>query len=170
MIKYLNDIKRTGEILINLSNVFFVIAALIVLNKNPAIGCLFLLIAIVSVIHHAEYNILLNKKIWGKIDIIVACTGSITIFIYGLKCIYNNKDSHIINTHRTFLLVMCSVILAVFASGICISGACCDYNSKKCPKSLETECEHINYLIYHSLWHILIGVSAMMFVILITFD
>jgi len=153
--------ERLGDTLIIVSNVFFLIAALISFSRHPILGVIFLAIAIISTIHHSGWNVLLGEAAWGKIDVVFATVGSFVIFVYGLYYIHRNRHLAVFGTQRTFLLWVCSIILSVLAIGMIIAA--------KCPHTTK-ECHNIQYLIYHSIWHILSGIGGMFYAVLITAD
>jgi hypothetical protein len=156
------SIKRLGDTLIIVSNVFFIIAALISYRKHPILGILFLLIAVISAIHHSGWNILLGEAAWGKIDVVFAIGGSFFIFVYGLYYIHRNSHLEVFGTQRTFLIWLCSIIISVLAMGMLIAA--------KCPHTTNKECYTIQYLIYHSIWHILAGITGMFYAVLLMVD
>jgi hypothetical protein len=159
--RYLNSVESIGDTLVVLSNVFFLFASLIAFNNHPKLTIIFIIIAITSTIHHSGWNILLGKNIWGIIDVVVATIGVLLIVIYGLYHFHCNRHLKIFGTQRTFLLMLSSVIISIFAIGMFISAAC-PHTHKKC--------HNIQYLIYHSIWHILAGITAMFYSILLTLN
>jgi hypothetical protein len=159
--KDIKSLERLGDTLIILSNVFFIIAALISYKKHQILGVLFLLIAVISSIHHSGWNFLLGEAAWGKIDVVFAVGGSFVIFVYGLYYIHRNSNLEVFGTQRTFLIWLCSILMSVFAIGMLIAA--------KCPHT-NKDCHNIQYLIYHSIWHILGGVAGMFYAILLTVD
>jgi hypothetical protein len=158
--KNIKSIERLGDTLIVLSNVFFLVAALISCN-HPILAVIFLSIAVISTIHHSGWNVLLGKSVWGKIDVVFATIGSFVIFAYGLYYIHRNRHLAVFGTQRTFLIWVCGIILSVLAIGMVIAA--------KCPHT-NKECYNIQYIIYHSIWHILAGIAGMFYAILLTSD
>jgi hypothetical protein len=67
----------------------------------------------------------------------------------------------VFGTQRTFLIWLCSIIISIFAIGMLVAA--------KCPHT-NKDCHNIQYLIYHSIWHILGGIAGMFYSILLTVD
>jgi hypothetical protein len=188
------SIDKVTEILHTLvvwSNVFYILAALISFyGGHKTLGIIFCFIAVISVIHHTNWNIGFSSKTWGNIDVATATAGSLAILAYGLWFVFINRGLAIFKTRRTFMIgiffVMLS-LLALFVFGIALysvkdidpddpekgifgplTGAMKAGNVKKANELCYKRSKQQEYLIYHTIWHMLGGIVGVFFVTLIT--
>lgn len=186
----LDKVAKILHTLVVWSNLFYLFAALIAFyGKHHLLGYIFLAITIISTIHHSNWNVVLGRKAWDYIDVATATGGSLAILVYGLWYVFINRELDIFKTKRTFMIGIFFVLLsffALFAFGVAtwvtkdepvqdpdqgltgpLAGATADAQEK-----VHVECDirsrQIQYLIYHSIWHVMGGIVGVFFVTLIT--
>ena len=177
------------------SNIFYILAAIVAFyTGHRAIGVIFLIIATTSVIHHSNKDDGLKTSIWGKIDSATTTAGSLAILIYGVWQIFVKRKHDVLKSKRTFMIGIVFVFLALLAlvifgfamtitsglktndptKGVCgplsdaarLGTAVVNKNDQTCyTRSLQTQ-----YLIYHTIWHMLGGIVGIFFITLITLN
>jgi hypothetical protein len=175
--------------------VFYLFAATVSFyTGHHILGAIFLTIAVTSVIHHSNRDDGLSPSTWGKIDVAMATIGSLIILIYGIWKIFVNRKHDVLKSKRTYMIGVVFVLVALLAltifgfAGTITSGLKTsdpnrgltgplsdatapgsvpgvDINQICYDRSLQTQ-----YLIYHTIWHILGGIVGIFFVTLITLN
>jgi len=147
-------IQQTLNNLIIWSNIFFVFAAIVSFyGRKPLLGWIFFSIAVVSTVHHANWG---GKWFWGKMDLFVAYGGTGIMILYGLWYLYINRTTPALKTRQSLMIGICGVGLFVVALVMCVMA-----------KIRSTRKNH-EFLLYHSLWHLLGGITGIFFAIFIT--
>ena len=188
------SIDRVTKILHTLvvwSNIFYLLAAGISFYAgHKTLGVIFLVIAIVSVVHHSNWNVGFSSKVWGDIDVGTATAGSLAILAYGLWFVFTNRQLAIFKTKRTFMIGIFFVLISLLAlsafgfalfavknvtpddpeRGIIgpLTAAIQSGDNKKADDLCDKRSKQITYLIYHTIWHMLGGIVGVFFVTLIT--
>jgi len=184
----LNKITQILHTLVVWSNVFYLFAAIMAfMSGYNILGIIMILITAISTLYHINSNMFgISNKIWSVLDVTTATGGSIAILIYGIIFMFKNRGMDIFYTRRTFMIGFIFVILMAFSLLIFIVarlgvgkitpddpnkglfgpliGATPDEIDEKC----YTTSRQAEYLIYHTIWHLLGGVVGIIFMILIT--
>jgi len=183
-INSLNNIEKVMHTLVVWSNVFYILAAIMAfIGGYNILGILFLIVAVVSTIHHANLNFVLSQYIWGKLDVTIANIVGIGAMIYASWYVIKNKEY---KDRRNIVLYISIFVLAILS----ITAFALSHQSIK-PEDLpqdeekgftgpifadmkstqEYTCEQkakiIMYLVYHTIWHMLGGIAGMFLVLVI---
>ena len=183
-INSLNNIEKVMHTLVVWSNIFYILAAIMaIIGGYNILGILFLIVAVVSTIHHANLNFVLSQYIWGKLDVILANIVGIGAMIYASWYVIKNKEY---KDRRYIVLYISIFVLAILS----ITAFALSHQSIK-PEGLpqdeekgftgpifadmkstqEYTCEQkakiIMYLVYHTIWHMLGGIAGMFLVLVI---
>lgn len=183
-INSLNNIEKVMHTLVVWSNIFYILAAIMaIIGGYNILGILFLIVAVVSTIHHANLNFVLSQYIWGKLDVILANIVGIGAMIYASWYVIKNKEY---KDRRNIVLYISIFVLAILS----ITAFALSHQSIK-PEGLpqdeekgftgpifadmkstqEYTCEQkakiIMYLVYHTIWHMLGGIAGMFLVLVI---
>lgn len=183
-INSLNNIEKVMHTLVVWSNIFYILAAIMAfIGGYNILGILFLIVAVVSTIHHANLNFVLSQYIWGKLDVTIANIVGIGATIYASWYVIKNKEY---KDRRNIVLYISIFVLTILS----ITAFALSHKSIK-PKGLpqdeekgftgpifadmkstqEYTCEQkakiIMYLVYHTIWHMLGGIAGMFLVLVI---
>jgi len=187
----IDDITEILHTLVVWSNIFYLLAAMVSFyGGHPVLGSIFLVIMVTSIIHHANCNFGVSERILSYADVSVATLGSLAILLYGLWFVFINRKMAIFKTKRTYMIGVFFVLLsllALVAFGIA-TFAVKDINpedpehgvvgpivkavragdEEKVNKECYDRSRQIQYLLYHTVWHIMGGIVGVFFVTLIT--
>lgn len=170
------------------SHVFYIIAAFIAFyTKHYAIMIIAIVITIASIIHHLNTA----NKLWGHIDFITASSGALLILIYSIIVIWSQKIPIVGDKLRVSLIIL-YLFITVFAiityvlahfntDGIVtdpVKGGAFGpvvtlpmSNMSNLNQTDSQECldmsHQINYIYYHTLWHIFGGIAGIIIIIFI---
>ena len=183
-INSLDNIEKVMHTLVVWSNIFYILAAMMaIIGGYKILGVLFLILAVVSTIHHANLNFVLSQYIWGKLDVTLANIIGLGATIYAIWYVIKNKQY---KDRRNIVLYISIFILAILS----ITAFVLSHQSLK-PENLpqdeekgftgpifadikstqEYTCEQkakiIIYLVYHTIWHMLGGIAGMFLVLVI---
>lgn len=166
------------------SNIFYIIAAILCFvnfKKHYKItGIGILVIAIVSIIHHSNENVGVSGGVWGTLDVALANIGGV-IALLVLMYLLLKKKTHVTLAVVTILLGLLSIVFFIFSE---IEGARSNVNdpTKSWGGKIFTvtddpvtntvdytvHSQQAMYLVYHTIWHILSGLTAMIWAVSVT--
>ena len=160
------------------SNVFYVLAGLYALitfkSWYKLMGIFILVIATVSVIHHSNENLGINAKIWGQLDVILANTGALIAMIVLIYLLYQ-KRTHVGLAMGTIIIAFSAIIMYIFseieAGKVKISDPTKSWGGNIFTAEQDDytdESRQAMYLCYHTIWHILSGLAALLWVLSVT--
>lgn len=183
-INSLDNIEKVMHTLVVWSNIFYILAAMMaIIGGYKILGVLFLILAVVSTIHHANLNFVLSQYIWVKLDVTLANIIGLGATIYAIWYVIKNKQY---KDRRNIVLYISIFILTILS----ITAFVLSHHSLK-PENLpqdeekgftgpifadikstqEYTCEQkakiIMYLVYHTIWHMLGGIAGMFLVLVI---
>jgi len=173
------------------SNIFYIIAAILCFanfKKHYKIfGVGLLVIAAVSIVHHSNERVGFSAGVWGTLDVTLANIGgviAITILIYLLF----KKKTHVTLAVITILLGFLSILFFIFSEiegarvNATLKGGANDptkswggkiFTVADTPLSIidyTAQSQQAMYLVYHTIWHILSGITAMIWAVSVTTD
>ena len=166
------------------SNIFYIIAAILCFvnfKKHYKItGVGILVIAIVSIIHHSNKRAGFSTEIWGTLDVMLANTGGV-IALLVLMYLLLKKKTHVTLAAITILLGLLSIVFFIFSeiegSRATIKDPTKSWGGKIFTVSDPTtivdvdytsQSQQAMYLVYHTIWHILSGITAMIWAVSVT--
>jgi len=139
-----------------------------------------LVIAIVSIIHHSNKRAGFSTEIWGTLDVMLANTGGV-IALLVLMYLLLKKKTHVTLAAITILLGLLSIVFFIFSeiegSRATIKDPTKSWGGKIFTVSDPTtivdvdytsQSQQAMYLVYHTIWHILSGITAMIWAVSVT--
>lgn len=184
----LTDILHT---LVVWSNVFYVFAAAIgFMSGHNIIAVIMLTIAVISTVYHTRLNVAgVSNKVWGHVDVVTAFVGSCIILVYGVYVVVSNRELSLLKSRRTITIGIVFIIMAVVSIAIFILARISlggvdpedpdkgiigplvgDSDVDNIKKKCYTRFRQAQFLVYHTIWHILGGIVAIFLSILITLE
>jgi len=173
------------------SNIFYIIAAILCFvnfKKHYKItGIGILIIALVSIIHHSNERVGFSAGVWGTLDVTLANIGGLlatSILIYLLL----KKKTHATLAIITILLGFLSILFFVFSeiegsrASATLNGGGNDPTKSWGGKiftvadpqigviDYTAQSQQSMFLVYHTIWHILSGLTAMLWAVSVTTD
>jgi len=143
------------------------------------VGVGLLIVATVSIIHHSNERIGFSAGIWGTLDVVLANVGGL-IAMSVLMYLLLKKKTHVTLAVVTILLGLLSIVFFIFSE---IEGARSKVNdpTKSWGGKIFTvtddptntvdytvQSQQAMYLVYHTIWHILSGLTAMIWAVSVT--
>lgn len=160
------------------SNIFYLIAGIYALIKHQyAFGLIILLIGIISTIHHSNYNLFFSKNTWSKFDGILANILVIITFTY----IAINQYKYFQNHNNFFVPYNIVIFISIFTLLFFLLGFFQKLNNPDYQDedvgivgpilaeedpglSCKNKSKQAISMVYHIIWHILSGITAILFV------
>lgn len=178
------SLKRVLEVLhtsVMWSHIFYMATGILALyTGHPSIAILSFVVTVVSMIHHADAA----NKFFGKADMVTATSSLIFILFYSIFIVWKKKMPIIGVKNRVAMIVM-FIMITVFATlffylahltvkniqddpikgfiGPILTEEKEDPDAQEC---LDMS-KQINYVFYHTLWHMFGGIAGMLIVIFI---
>ena len=163
------------------SNVFYLIAGLYALISfrrwYRLMGLFILIIGVVSVIHHSNENLGIDAKVWGVLDVVLANVGAFVAIVVLVYLLTQNK-THIRLAIATFTIAITAIIMFIFSeiessrakknlgsSDPTKSWGGKIFTAEPTPKDYLGESQQAMFLCYHTIWHILSGLTAIFWVL-----
>lgn len=180
----LKKVRKVLHTSVIYSHLFYILVCFVALyTKHYLVAFFAILTTVISIKHHSD----MSNKIFSTADVITASISGILIFIYSIYIVWKhkipikNKTSNIIVTIIFIVITSLAFLFYYLArksplkSSISvdpdkgISGPIFVHN-------IQTEDEEtcrdisyqINYIYYHTLWHIFGGIAGLFIIILIT--
>ena len=166
------------------SNIFYIIAAILCFvnfKKHYKItGVGILVIATVSIIHHSNKRAGFSAEIWSTLDVMLANIGGV-IALLVLMYLLLKKKTHVTLAVVTILLGLLSIVFFIFSeiegSRASIKDPTKSWGGKIFTVSDPTttvgvdytsQSQQAMYLVYHTIWHILSGITSMIWAVSVT--
>jgi len=165
------------------SNIFYIIAAILCFvnfKKHYKItGVGILLIAIVSIVHHSNERVGVSAGVWSTLDVVLANIGGV-IALLVLMYLLLKKKTHITLAVITILLGLMSIVFFIFSeiegNRVKVKDPTKSWGGKIFTVSgpetqvidYTEQSQQAMYLVYHTIWHILSGITAMIWAVSVT--
>ena len=165
------------------SNLFYIAAVITAMvafkGLYRGLGIGILMIAIVSIIHHSNEKVGLGAPVWSVLDVVLANMGVVTALCALIYLTYHNK----VNRRLALCTVILGVVSLVMFIFSLIESARAKSNSKTndpikswggniftaenpdSQKDYTAESQQAMYLTYHTMWHVLSGLTVLLWVI-----
>jgi len=179
---YTSLLETLHNICIN-SNIFYIIGAVLCFvnfkKQYKIAGVGILVVALVSIIHHSNERVGFSVGVWSILDVALANIGnliavSIVIFLL-LK-----KKTHVTLAVITILLGVLSTVFLIFSeiegSRVKVEDPTKSWGGKiftVTDPTIKTvdytvQSQQAMYLVYHTIWHILSGLTVMIWAVSVT--
>jgi len=173
------------EILHNIciySNIFYIIAGLMCFMNfkkyYKVFGIFLLTIATVSIIHHSNKKVIMSQTIWSTLDIVLANTCGI-VAILTMIYLLSKKKTHVNLAITTILMGVISIVFFIFSEIEAVrlgnttpsdpikSWGGKIFTTTDFNKDIDytEQSQQAMYLCYHTIWHILSGLTAIIWTI-----
>ena len=161
------------------SNIFYIIGAILCFvnfKKHYKItGVGILLIAIVSIVHHSNERVGVSARVWDTLDVVLANMGGVIALLVQMYLLLKKK-THITLAVITIVLGLLSIVFFIFSriegSRVKVKDPTKSWGGKiftvNQPIDIidyTEQSQQAMYLVYHTIWHILSGITVMIWTV-----